>query len=159
LVDLHGLQFRAAASGQIRGTPGRLTLRRALRELRLAPSALGCHVDTISAALTRLTRPIRQEEWEPMAEQTATAGRGSGPGGPAGSGGVVDRFFRVSERGSSYAREARGGLATFFTMAYILVLNPIILGGAKDKFGHTLDHVQLVTATAVVAGVMTLIMG
>ena len=94
-----------------------------------------------------------------MAEQTATAGPGSGPGRPAGSGGLVDRFFRVGERGSTYGREARGGLATFFTMAYILVLNPIVLGGAKDKFGHTLDHVQLVTATAVVAGVMTLIMG
>lgn len=72
---------------------------------------------------------------------------------------MVDRFFHITARGSSYLREARGGLATFFTMAYILVLNPIILGGAKDKFGHTLDHVQLVTATAVVAGVMTLIMG
>lgn len=78
---------------------------------------------------------------------------------PAGSGGAVDRFFRISERGSSYIREIRGGFATFFTMAYILVLNPIILGGAEDKFGETLDSVQLVTATALVAAVMTLIMG
>src|SRR5258708_24984623 len=44
-------------------------------------------------------------------------------------------------------------------MAYLLVPNPIILGGAKDRFGHQLDHVQLVAATAVVAGVMTLIVG
>ena len=44
-------------------------------------------------------------------------------------------------------------------MAYILVLNPIILGSAKDKFGDQLDPVQLVTATALVAAVMTLIMG
>ncbi|MCQ1578197.1 NCS2 family permease [Streptomyces parvus] len=78
---------------------------------------------------------------------------------PAGSEGAVDRFFRISERGSSYIREIRGGFATFFTMAYILVLNPIILGGAEDKFGETLDSVQLVTATALVAAVMTLIMG
>ncbi|MGW4228545.1 NCS2 family permease [Streptomyces sp. NPDC004980] len=74
-------------------------------------------------------------------------------------GGALDRFFRITERGSTYAREVRGGFATFFTMAYILVLNPIILGGAKDKFGEQLDTVQLVTATALVAAVMTLIMG
>ncbi|MFF4725692.1 NCS2 family permease [Streptomyces mirabilis] len=71
----------------------------------------------------------------------------------------VDRFFRISERGSTFGREIRGGFATFFTMAYILVLNPIILGSAKDKFGHQLDSGQLVTATALVAAVMTVIMG
>ncbi|NEE10352.1 NCS2 family permease, partial [Streptomyces sp. SID7499] len=65
----------------------------------------------------------------------------------------------MSERGSTYLQEIRGGFATFFTMAYILVLNPIILGGAEDKFGKQLDNVQLVTATALVAAVMTLIMG
>ncbi|MFD9500338.1 NCS2 family permease [Streptomyces sp. NPDC060035] len=78
---------------------------------------------------------------------------------PTRSGGALDRFFRISERGSTYGREVRGGFATFFTMAYILVLNPIILGGAKDKFGEQLDTIQLVTATALVAAVMTLIMG
>ncbi|MEV7001396.1 NCS2 family permease [Streptomyces sp. NPDC093982] len=71
----------------------------------------------------------------------------------------VDRFFKISERGSTFAREIRGGFATFFTMAYILVLNPIILGSAKDKFGHQLDAVQLTTATALVAAVTTIIMG
>ncbi|MGW0772807.1 NCS2 family permease [Streptomyces sp. NPDC002835] len=78
---------------------------------------------------------------------------------PAGTGGPFDRFFRITERGSTYAREIRGGFATFFTMAYILVLNPIILGSAEDKFGEQLDPGQLVTATALVAAVMTLIMG
>ncbi|MCC9706261.1 NCS2 family permease [Streptomyces sp. MNU76] len=71
----------------------------------------------------------------------------------------VDRFFKISARGSTFAREIRGGFATFFTMAYILVLNPIILGSAKDKYGHTLDGAELVTATALVAAVMTIIMG
>ncbi|WP_155054924.1 NCS2 family permease [Streptomyces blattellae] len=71
----------------------------------------------------------------------------------------VDRFFKISERGSTFGREIRGGFATFFTMAYILVLNPIILGSAKDKFGDQLDPVQLTTATALVAAVMTIIMG
>ncbi|MFE2812852.1 NCS2 family permease [Streptomyces nigra] len=71
----------------------------------------------------------------------------------------VDRFFKISARGSTLPREIRGGFATFFTMAYILVLNPIILGSAEDKFGHQLDPVQLTTATALVAAVMTVIMG
>ncbi|RII20351.1 Guanine/hypoxanthine permease PbuG [Streptomyces sp. YIM 130001] len=78
---------------------------------------------------------------------------------PAGSGGSLDRFFRISERGSTYGREIRGGLATFFTMAYILVLNPIILGSAEDKFGNQLNSTQIATATALVAAVMTIIMG
>ncbi|MFE2186751.1 NCS2 family permease [Streptomyces sp. NPDC059455] len=77
-----------------------------------------------------------------------------GPGFP-----LLDRYFRISERGSTLGREVRGGFATFFTMAYILVLNPIILGGAKDKFGEQLSGTQLATATALVAAVMTVLMG
>lgn len=52
---------------------------------------------------------------------------------------AVDRYFSISARGSSFGREIRGGFATFFTMAYILVLNPIILGSAEDKFGNHLS--------------------
>lgn len=81
------------------------------------------------------------------------------PSAPPPTANSVDRFFSISERGSTFGREIRGGFATFFTMAYILVLNPIILGSAKDKFGATLDPVQLTTATALVAAVMTIIMG
>ncbi|MEU2262320.1 NCS2 family permease [Streptomyces sp. NPDC019645] len=72
---------------------------------------------------------------------------------------ALDRYFRIAERGSTVAREVRGGIATFFTMAYILVLNPIILGSAQDKFGNQLSAHQLVTVTALVAAVMTVIMG
>lgn len=71
----------------------------------------------------------------------------------------MDRFFRISERGSSVAREIRGGFATFFAMAYIIVLNPIILGSAKDMYGHQLDGGQLVTATVLTAAFSTLLMG
>ena len=83
-----------------------------------------------------------------MASATATT-RGSG----------LDSFFKISERGSTVGREFRGGLATFFTMAYIIVLNPIILSLGKDKFGHALSFDQLTAMTALVAAVMTLIMG
>ncbi|MFG3202804.1 NCS2 family permease [Streptomyces sp. NPDC048192] len=80
------------------------------------------------------------------------------PGG-APAQGALDRYFRISERGSSVAREVRGGFATFFAMAYIIVLNPIILGSAKDMYGHHLDNGQLVTATALTAAFTTLLMG
>ncbi|MFI6639515.1 NCS2 family permease [Streptomyces sp. NPDC050504] len=79
------------------------------------------------------------------------------PGGqPVGG---LDRYFKISERGSTVAREVRGGFATFFAMAYIIVLNPIILGSAKDMYGHQLDGGQLVTATVVTAAFSTLLMG
>jgi AGZA family xanthine/uracil permease-like MFS transporter len=76
---------------------------------------------------------------------------------PAATG--LDRYFRISERGSSVPRELRGGLATFFAMAYIIVLNPIILGSAVDKYGHHLHNGQLVTATVITAAFTTLLMG
>ncbi|MGW2161150.1 NCS2 family permease [Nonomuraea sp. NPDC001699] len=78
---------------------------------------------------------------------------------------AIDRFFAISERGSTISREVRGGLATFFTMAYIVVLNPIILAYGKDIEGQvigdgTTPQVPLVAAgTAFVAGVLTIIMG
>ncbi|MCX4812875.1 NCS2 family permease [Streptomyces sp. NBC_01239] len=72
---------------------------------------------------------------------------------------ALDRYFKISERGSSLPREIRGGFATFFAMAYIIVLNPIILGSAKDMYGHHLDNGQLVTATAVTAAFTTILMG
>src|SRR6266540_4662176 len=71
----------------------------------------------------------------------------------------LDAYFHISERGSTVEREIRGGLATFFTMAYIVVLNPLILGGAKDAGGQQLDLGQLTTSTALAAAVMTLLMG
>jgi adenine/guanine/hypoxanthine permease len=70
-----------------------------------------------------------------------------------------DRYFEITARGSTVAREVRGGLATFFTMAYIVVLNPLILGGSPDATGARLPIAALAAATALVAGLMTLLMG
>ena len=68
-------------------------------------------------------------------------------------------YFRVDERQSTVRTELRGGLATFFTMAYIVVLNPIILAGAADVTGRNLDIGQAARSTALVAAVMTILMG
>ncbi|MGY1809791.1 NCS2 family permease [Blastococcus sp. SYSU D00669] len=70
----------------------------------------------------------------------------------------LDRFFEISARRSTVGRELRGGLTTFFTMAYIVVLNPIILSGA-DVNGNTLPFGAVAAVTALVAGVMTILMG
>jgi adenine/guanine/hypoxanthine permease len=71
----------------------------------------------------------------------------------------LDAYFQISERGSTIEREIRGGLATFFTMAYIVVLNPLILGGAQDVNGQRLPLGALTTSTCLVAAAMTLLMG
>ncbi len=70
-----------------------------------------------------------------------------------------DRFFEISARGSTLSREVRGGFATFFTMAYIVVLNPLILGAAVDGDGKSLAIPAIAAATALVAGLMTILMG
>ncbi|MEO5663452.1 MAG: NCS2 family permease [Nocardioides sp.] len=76
---------------------------------------------------------------------------------PAGG---IDGFFRISERGSTVPREIRGGVVTFLTMAYIIVLNPIILLQGQDMNGDVLGTFsQIAAATALAAGVLTILMG
>jgi AGZA family xanthine/uracil permease-like MFS transporter len=80
---------------------------------------------------------------------------------------MLDSYFKISERGSTVGREVRGGLVTFFTMAYIIALNPLIIGGAVDAdkkflggftaFGQNLPLIA--AATALVAGILTILMG
>jgi AGZA family xanthine/uracil permease-like MFS transporter len=70
-----------------------------------------------------------------------------------------DRYFKITERGSTLQREVRGGFATFFTMAYIVVLNPLIIGTAKDVDGRILGIPQVAAATCLVAAVLTILMG
>jgi len=81
---------------------------------------------------------------------------------PAGG---LDRFFKISERGSTVGTEIRGGFVTFFTMAYIIVLNPLILGFAPDQDGELLgggtepNLAMIAAGTALVAGLVTILMG
>lgn len=71
----------------------------------------------------------------------------------------MDRFFELSARGSTVGREVRGGVTTFMAMAYIILLNPIILGGAVDVAGAKLSIPQLTASTITAAAVSTLLMG
>ncbi|SBS73132.1 Xanthine/uracil/vitamin C permease (fragment) [uncultured Mycobacterium sp.] len=71
----------------------------------------------------------------------------------------LDRFFEITARGSTIAAEVRGGLVTFIAMAYIIVLNPIILSGAADVAGNKLGFAQVSATTSLAAGVMTILFG
>jgi AGZA family xanthine/uracil permease-like MFS transporter len=79
----------------------------------------------------------------------------------------LDRYFGITERRSTVPREVRGGLTTFFTMAYIVVLNPIILTSiagpdgvqGADVDGTVLPFGSIAAVTALLAGALTLLMG
>ena len=70
-----------------------------------------------------------------------------------GKGALVDKFFKISERKSSFSSEIIGGLTTFLAMAYIIAVNPTILSDAGIPFEAAL------TATCFGAAIMTLCMG
>ena len=62
-------------------------------------------------------------------------------------------FFRLKENGTNVRTEIMAGLTTFMTMAYILAVNPGILGGAG------LSCILVFLATALAGGIFTIAMG
>jgi AGZA family xanthine/uracil permease-like MFS transporter len=74
---------------------------------------------------------------------------------PAG-GNAIAEYFRFAERGTNFVTEGRAGLTTFMVMAYIIFVNASILGDPK---GAAMDPVAVAAATALIAGIMTMVMG
>ncbi len=78
---------------------------------------------------------------------------------------TLDSYFQIKKRKSSVGQEVRGGLVTFLTMAYIVVLNPLILGFTQDTNGKFLgggdapNLAAIAAATALIAGILTILMG
>ncbi|KAA9135463.1 NCS2 family permease [Microbacterium caowuchunii] len=70
-----------------------------------------------------------------------------------------DRFFEITRRGATLGGELRGGVVTFVAMAYIVILNPIILSSGIDVDGQQLGFAQVAATTALTAGVMTILFG
>lgn len=66
--------------------------------------------------------------------------------------GFFEKFFKLSEHGTNARTEVLAGFTTFMTMAYILIVNPLILADAGMDFG------AVFTATALASMVATLIM-
>lgn len=65
----------------------------------------------------------------------------------------LDAYFKISERGSTVGTEIRAGVATFLVMAYIIFVNPSILG----EIGF--DTAALAAGTALIAGILCIAMG
>ena len=70
------------------------------------------------------------------------------------TGGFLHRRFALADRNTTVRNEVVAGVTTFMTMAYILFVNPAILGGEGG-----LPFPAVLTVTALVAGVMTIAMG
>ena len=74
---------------------------------------------------------------------------------------MLEARFDLRGHGTTVRTEVFAGLTTFVTMAYIVVLNPLILGGIdpaspsakRDILGATLSVPQVAAVTALVAGV------
>ncbi|WP_449619853.1 NCS2 family permease [Robertmurraya sp. Marseille-Q9965] len=65
----------------------------------------------------------------------------------------MNKFFQFQERGTSYKKETLAGITTFLSMAYILVVNPVILSQSG------MDQGAVFTATALASIVGTLLIG
>ncbi|MBQ7493213.1 MAG: NCS2 family permease [Selenomonadaceae bacterium] len=64
----------------------------------------------------------------------------------------MEKFFELKERGTDVKTEIMAGITTFMTMAYILAVNPIILGASG------MDTGAIFTATALASALATFIM-
>lgn len=72
---------------------------------------------------------------------------------------MLDRFFRLRENNTTARTEMLAGLTTFLTMAYIIVLQPVVLTGKLFGQPNGMDEGAVMTATCVAAALATAIMG
>jgi adenine/guanine/hypoxanthine permease len=73
----------------------------------------------------------------------------------------LDRWFRLRERSTDVTTEVRAGVTTFMVMAYIIFVNPIVLGyvGVPGLEGKGLPFAPTLTVTCLTAGLMSILMG
>lgn len=67
--------------------------------------------------------------------------------------GILEKTFKISERGSTVRQEVVGGITTFLAMSYIIFVNPGILGDAG------MDRGALITVTCLASALATFISG
>lgn len=68
---------------------------------------------------------------------------------------MIEKLFKISENGTTIKTEVIGGITTFMTMAYILAVNPSLLG---NEFGAAMDPTAVLIATCLASFVGTLAM-
>jgi len=74
---------------------------------------------------------------------------------------VLERWFRLREHGTTVGAEVRAGVTTFMVMAYIVFVNPIVLGyvGVPGLEGKGLPFAATLTVTCLTAGLLSIAMG
>jgi AGZA family xanthine/uracil permease-like MFS transporter len=74
---------------------------------------------------------------------------------------ALERIFGFRERGTTLPTELRAGVTTFMVMAYIIFVNPIVLGysGLPALEGKGLPFAATLTATCLTAGLLSIAMG
>jgi AGZA family xanthine/uracil permease-like MFS transporter len=74
---------------------------------------------------------------------------------------ALDQLFRLRGRGTDVPTELRAGVTTFMVMAYIIFVNPIVLGysGVPGLDGKGLPFAATLTVTCLTAGVLSIAMG
>ena len=72
---------------------------------------------------------------------------------------MLDRFFRLSENNTTVRTELLAGLTTFLTMAYIIVVQPLVLSGRMFDMQTGMDFGAVTTATCIAAALASAIMG
>src|SRR5689334_5341630 len=74
---------------------------------------------------------------------------------------ILEWWFGFAERHTNPATEVRAGLTTFMVMAYIIFVNPIVLGysGVPGLEGKGLPFGPTLTVTCLTAGLLTIAMG
>jgi AGZA family xanthine/uracil permease-like MFS transporter len=77
------------------------------------------------------------------------------------AGAILERWFGFTERHTDLRTEVRAGLTTFMVMAYIIFVNPLVLGyaGVPGLEGRGLPFAPTLTATCLTAGVLSIAMG
>ena len=74
---------------------------------------------------------------------------------------TLERWFQLHARGTNVGAEVRAGVTTFMVMAYIIFVNPIILGyvGVPGLDGKGLPFGPTLTVTCLTAGLLSIAMG
>ncbi len=66
---------------------------------------------------------------------------------------MLERFFKLTERNTTWQREVSGGATTFMTLSYIIFVQPVVMNAAG------MDLESALVATCVASAVATFMMG
>ena len=103
-----------------------------------------------SKSKKKSTAPSKAQPQAAKAQSSGGAAAASVPNG------TLDKLFCLSQHGTNVRTEVIAGLTTFFAMAYIIFLNPLILGEGSPA---AISNTAVVTATCIAAAIGTWLIG